>query len=229
MKVGVVVPVYNVLRYIEMCLTSLNAQTYPVSVYVVDDASTDGTREFLRARPHLYTDMASHTERVGWPCSLNNAATLAIDGGCDAVFTMNADDFLRLDCIEKCVEFIKDYDWVVVYAQQVGAENVVQISKENATLEDFKRYPPLVNYALIPSHIWQQVGGYSTDITLPNSYGYKEDWEFWIKIFKANYTNYAVVKEPVYYYVMHDGQLHESGLNRTEEARQVILKKHNLL
>lgn len=226
MKVGVVIPAYNVLRYVEMCLTSLNAQTYPVSIYIAEDGSNDGTREFLRARPHLYDSMTVHAERIGWPKTLNDAAVLAIADGCEAIFTMNADDFLRLDCIEKAVEALQGHDWVVVYAQQIGGENVVQASKEDATLEDFKAYPPLVNYALIPIAIWQQIGGYPTDVSLPGSYGYKEDWSFWIEVFKAGFTNYSVVKEPVYYYVMHDGQLHEAGEPRIEEVRKLITEKY---
>lgn len=199
-----------------------------MEVYICDDASTDGTRAFLVDRPTWYTDICTHTERAGWPQSLNDAAQIAIKDGCDLLFTMNADDFLRLDCIEKSVEAIKDHDWVVVYAQQVGAANVIQASKEGATLEDFKIYPPLVNYALIPSALWQRVDGYPTDISLPNSYGYKEDWGFWIKVFQSGHTNYAVVKEPVYYYLMHPGQLHESGLDRHEEAKRIILERYGL-
>ena len=42
-KISVVVPVYNVEAYVEKCLASLAAQTYPnMEVIVVDDASADG-------------------------------------------------------------------------------------------------------------------------------------------------------------------------------------------
>lgn len=42
-KISVVVPVYNVEAYVEKCLASLAAQTYPnMEFIVVDDASTDG-------------------------------------------------------------------------------------------------------------------------------------------------------------------------------------------
>lgn len=211
-----------------MCLTSLRAQTYPVYIYLCDDGSTDGTREFLEVRPTWWDEIAIHQERKGWAPALNSAAVLAALDGCEAIFTMNSDDMLRLDCIEKAVEALEGHDWVVCNAQQVGGENVVQANKEGATLEDFKVYPPLTNYALIPTDIWEAVGGYPTDITLPDSYGYKEDWAFWIEVFKAGFTNYAVVTEPVYYYVMHAGQLHEAGLDRTEEARKLIMEKHNV-
>ena len=43
-QISVIVPVYNVEEYVEKCLASVAAQTYPViEVLVVDDASTDGS------------------------------------------------------------------------------------------------------------------------------------------------------------------------------------------
>lgn len=227
-KVGVCIPAHNAKKYIEMCLTSLKAQTYPVSIYIVDDASDDGLYGFLSDRPEWYTEIYANSHREGWPISLNRAVIAALDDGCDAVFLMNADDFLRLDCIEKAVEAIQHHDWVVCNAQQVGGENVVQACKLNATLEDFKGYPPITNYMLIPSGIWQEVGGYPTDVTMPGNWGYKEDWAFDIELFQHGYTNYAVVEEPVYYYVMHEDQLHEPGELRHAEAKKLIMDKYGL-
>lgn len=228
-KIGIVVPVYNALPHIERCLTTLDAQTYPVQVYVVDDASDDGTLQFLIDRPHLYTKLEHTVERSGWPKTLNQAASAAMLDGCDAIFTMNADDFLRLDCIAECVNKLAEgYDWVVCNAQQIGGENVVQVAREGATLEDLKDSAPLTNYALIPMSVWSAVGGYPTDVSLPGSWGYKEDHAFVISTLIAGLGNYGVVNEPVYYYVMHEGQLHESGVPRHEEAMELIRRKYGL-
>ncbi len=42
-RISVIVPVYNVEAYVEKCLASLAAQTYPnMEIILVDDASTDG-------------------------------------------------------------------------------------------------------------------------------------------------------------------------------------------
>lgn len=42
--ISVIVPVYNVEPYVDRCLISLRAQTYPnIEILVVDDASTDGS------------------------------------------------------------------------------------------------------------------------------------------------------------------------------------------
>lgn len=231
LRVGVAIPAHNVLRLIERCLTSLRAQTYPVDIYVVDDGSDDGTPEFLVDRPNWYTQLKLLPQRRGWPPTLNRAAEMAFRDHCDAVFLMNADDFLRLDCIERCVQAIDGHDWTVVYGQQIGEENVVQIPLRELPLrrEDFYGWHcPLPNEGLIRREVWEAVGGYSTDVTMPNSFGFKEDWDFWLKVWEAGFTNGNVVREPVYYYVMHEGQLHREGLPRHAEARKLILDKHRV-
>ncbi len=226
MKVGVLIPAYNVKPFIETCLTTINAQTYPCSAYVVDDCSTDGTYEFLRDRPGWYRRLGRNAERLGWPKTLNAAGRLALADGCDAVFTMNADDFLRLDCIEQCVRLLTRHDWVVANAQQVGGENVVQACSEHATLADFAIWPPITNYALIPSSIWAETGGYASDVTVPGSYGAAEDWDFWVRVFKAGYTDYGVVTDPTFYYRMRPGQLHEGRAQIHEAGRALLYAKH---
>ena len=45
-KVVVIVPVYNVKRYLEQCIRSLKIQDYDhFEVILVDDGSTDGSGE----------------------------------------------------------------------------------------------------------------------------------------------------------------------------------------
>ena len=54
MDVTIVIPVFNQLHYTRQCLESLNAAGYPdAMIVVVNNASTDGTAEFLATRPAL--------------------------------------------------------------------------------------------------------------------------------------------------------------------------------
>lgn len=56
MKVSVVVTVYNLARYVEATLASVFAQSHhDVEIIVVDDASTDGSVELLRAHEDRIT------------------------------------------------------------------------------------------------------------------------------------------------------------------------------
>ena len=47
-KISVIVPAYNVEKYLRRCLDSLVYQTYPhLEILVIDDGSTDGTRGII--------------------------------------------------------------------------------------------------------------------------------------------------------------------------------------
>ena len=53
-KVSVIIPVYNDKRGIKKCLKSLLEQNYNKELYeiiIVDNGSTDGTKEFLKKSP----------------------------------------------------------------------------------------------------------------------------------------------------------------------------------
>ena len=50
--VSVIIPTYNGLRFLAVCLDALRAQTYPrhaTEIILVDDASTDGSVAFVQA------------------------------------------------------------------------------------------------------------------------------------------------------------------------------------
>lgn len=50
MKVSIIIPTFNQLEFTKLCLNSIVKNTWDIEheVVVVDNASTDGTREFLR-------------------------------------------------------------------------------------------------------------------------------------------------------------------------------------
>lgn len=225
MRVGIALPARNVLPYIETCLTSINAQTWPCAAYIVDDASDDGTTKFLAARPTWWRRHIVHTGQRGWPWSLNEAAAAAIDDGCNAVMVMNADDWLTGDAIERLVRALQNADAAVPYCQQVGGDNVVQASAAHVTLADFTDHTPIVAHALIRTEAWQQLGGYHHDVNLPGlDAGYNE-WDWWIRFHKAGLLH-AVAPLPLVYYRMHDTQLHRATTARHAEAVALIRAKH---
>lgn len=225
MKVGVAVPTYNVKAFVENCLTTIRDQTYDnVFAYICDDRSDDGTYEFLRDRPQLYRNLTQNATHLGWPETLNGAANLAIADACDAIFVMASDDWLRLDCIARCVEILqKAMSFAVCTTQTIGELDVVQVSRGRAQMRDFAEWPPIVNQALVHVTPWKAVHGYSTDVRLPGlPNGFMEDWDFWLKIFQAGFGYYEVVRDPVYYVRMHPGQLHkQAGLTGQERDGRV--------
>ena len=49
-EVTVIIPNYNGIEYLEDCLDSLEKQTMQPDIVVVDNASTDGSKEFFSRR-----------------------------------------------------------------------------------------------------------------------------------------------------------------------------------
>ena len=48
-KVSIIIPIYNVEKYIDECITSVAAQYYTdYEIIAVDDASTDGSAAILK-------------------------------------------------------------------------------------------------------------------------------------------------------------------------------------
>ncbi len=66
MKVSVVIPVFNEFQFIEKVLLTVKG-CYPLDkeIIVVDDFSTDGTREFLINNKHLYSKLVLHEKNYG--------------------------------------------------------------------------------------------------------------------------------------------------------------------
>lgn len=243
MKVGVIVPVRDAMAWIEALVETVRAQTWRgpgrrVGLYLADDWSTDGLWEFLQARPSWWDRYDLTPARLGWAGALNHAADMAIGDGCDAVMTCSADDFLRVDAVEACVETLRagvdgmPAGFCIATSREVGGSNVVQRSREGAVLADFGRWPPVTDKALIPVGLWRRVGGYSTDCTPSGTFGSAEDWEFWIKVWKALVgpsrfpPAYRCTADPVYYWRVHPGQLSHGRPETHAAALDMIMAKH---
>ncbi len=95
-KISVVVPAYNTGRWITRCLDSLGSQTYPnLEAIVVNDGSTDDTREILEAyaRDHSWVKVI-HQENAGVTAARLRGVAEA-DGGW--IGFMDADDEVEPD------------------------------------------------------------------------------------------------------------------------------------
>ena len=98
-KVSVIVPVYNVEKYIDTSLTSICGQTYPdLEILLIDDGSTDASMEKCRewakkdARIQVH-----HQENAGASAARNKGIELATG---KYLLFMDADDWIEKNMIE---------------------------------------------------------------------------------------------------------------------------------
>lgn len=113
-KVAIIITTYNRLnllkRTLESLHKSLNKDKNDVTVFVMDDGSTDGTVEFLRSftPPHplrFEYQFMSHEENMGLRASLNDALKLILTGDFDYI-SYNQDDVeFREGWLQECIDW----------------------------------------------------------------------------------------------------------------------------
>jgi GT2 family glycosyltransferase len=85
------------------CLASLARGTYPAHhVIVLDNASTDGSAEAIRAE-FPAVEVVALEENLGYAGNNNVGIRLALDRGAAWIFVLNEDTVLAPDCIERLV------------------------------------------------------------------------------------------------------------------------------
>lgn len=110
--VSVIVPTYQGLHHLERLLPSLEGQSLPHAVIVVDNASTDGTREFLRERwPGI--EVVSFSENLGFGKAANAGVAAA---GSAVVVLLNNDIVCTPTFLERLVAVLDPAQGVVMAA-----------------------------------------------------------------------------------------------------------------
>ena len=115
MKLSIIVPVYNVEKYLEECVDSLLNQTLQdLEIFLVDDGSTDSSGEIADRYAREYPDKV-HTLHLnnGGQGRARNAALPMASG--DYVGFVDSDDWIERDMYEKLLD----------RAEKTGADVVV--------------------------------------------------------------------------------------------------------
>lgn len=106
-KVSIVVPVYNVEKYLNQCVDSVLAQTYKnIEVILVDDGATDSS-------PALCDEYAEKDSRVKVVHKKNGGLSSAREAGINNVcgsyvLIVDGDDWIDVDTIRSCVEVVNE-------------------------------------------------------------------------------------------------------------------------
>ena len=100
LRFSVLTPTYQNLRFLPDALDSTSAQSPPVEHVVVDGASTDGTRDFLKRRGGAGLKWISEPDR-GQSDALNKAIHLSSG---DIIGWLNADEWY----LPGTIEFVRD-------------------------------------------------------------------------------------------------------------------------
>jgi len=112
--VTIIIPVYNVEKYLQRCIDSLRAQTYEnTEMIFVDDGSTDSSYQILQKAAEMDPRIRLFSQKNAGPSAARN---LGMDN-CTGEYIMfcDSDDTVEPTWTEKMVEAIREYPdaWVV--------------------------------------------------------------------------------------------------------------------
>ena len=103
--VSIIIPVYNVEKYVEQCILSLLNQTYSnIEIIAVNDGSKDES-------PQKILDLAKKDKRIKLLNQENKGVSAARNNGLnsangDFIIFVDADDYLKEDFVEYMLKLI---------------------------------------------------------------------------------------------------------------------------
>ena len=119
-NISVIIPCYNVEKYIDRCLTSVTKQTIgmdSLEIICIDDASTDGTWEKLQKWYEQYPEhiLALHLEKNSRQGTARNIGLEYATA--PWISYIDSDDWVELDYLEKLYNITTQRDCDVVMCQ----------------------------------------------------------------------------------------------------------------
>ena len=127
--VSILVPVYNVEKYVERCARSIFEQTYENLEYIfVDDCTPDNSIAILEQVLAEYPDRASvvriikHNQNEGIAITRNTAISNAKG---DFVFFVDSDDYIEVDAIEVLVNLQQETNADIVTGRRYLNEDII--------------------------------------------------------------------------------------------------------
>ena len=190
--ISIVIPTYNNLKYLELCLKSLkNNSFYKHEIIIHINEGSDGTLEFIKKQGYKYTISESN---IGLCSAINKAAKLVSNkyilySHDDMYFCPDWDRVLM-----KEVKIIK-HDKFYFSGTMIEAYSGHIRFNFGETLEDFKEYELLSKYKsinfydhqgthfaphLVSTNLWNKVGGFSEEFNP----GIGSDPDFNMKLWK---------------------------------------------
>lgn len=204
MKISVIVPVYNVEKYIKKCLDSLVNQTLNgVEIIVVNDGSPDNSQKIIDEYAKKYKNVKSYIKENGGLSDARNYGIKKATG--EYISFVDSDDYIRNDMLEIMYNYAIKEDLDVVVCDSInvydnGSEILIK-SNNNYSDNDVRNYiisPPMACTRLFKKTIFDKIQ-FKKNI-------YYEDLEMTPKV--VNITDkIGFVSEGLYYYVQRDGSI----------------------
>lgn len=227
LKVSVISPCYNHGRYLREMIDSVLSQTLQCfELIIVDDGSTDGTRDILDRLRHEKLRVI-HTAHSG-PSAARNTAIAAARA--PIILNLDADDRIAPALLEKACGLFDNPEIGIVNSEvRFFGARTGRFELPPYSLSAMLANNVIHSTAFFRKEDWQKSGGYSDDLI----YGL-EDYDFWLSLIELGKKVYRIPEELIFYRTYRKtGDCRSGRLKRNRRkimhARLTIFRRHERL
>lgn len=216
-KVSIIVPVYNVEKYIERCLNSLVNQTLKdIEIIIVNDGSADGSKGIIQKYLNKYKNIVYLEKENGGLSSARNYGIPYAKG--EYIGFVDSDDYVELTMYEKMYnkaieeksDMVEcDFIWEYPNKKREDIGKIYSSKKEAIVEARVVAWNKIIKKDIIEK----------TKITFPEGLRY-EDIEFFYKIVPY-LDKISFVKETLVHYVQRESSIANTQNERTGEIFKI--------
>lgn len=234
--VSIIIPIYNVEKFIIKCLESVYIQTYKnIEVILVDDCSPDESikvvEDYLKNKENYYTtSIIRHKENKGLSESRNTGTDNA-NG--DYIYYLDSDDWISDNCIELLLKSTINFNSDVViggticYLEKEKVEkdifplsNTKEFLEHNEVFEGFTKYQWPV---IAPNKLYKK--SFLIENNLSFETGLLAEDELWVFEWAQVAERVSFVNENTYYYLQRDNSIISTKTKKNFEDLFFILNR----
>ena len=225
--VSIYITNYNYGSYIKEAIESVLNQSFKdIELIIIDDGSTDNSREIIESYAHLNNTRIIFQKNKGLNVTNNIAMRLAHG---KYLVRLDADDYFSEDAIEKmCLKLESDSQLGLVFPDYYLIDtlgDVIAKEQRHAFDKDVSLLDQPAHGActMIRRSFLEKLGGYN------ESFSCQDGYDLWIR-FTAKYK-VANINEPLFYYRQHNSNLTKNEdriLNTRAEIKESFVTKENI-
>ena len=223
MRFSVIIPVYNVEKFLKKCLDSVFKQTYSdYEILAVNDGSTDSSKNILENYQKICSKLkVINQENKGLGGARNTGIKNA--SGEFLVF-LDSDDYISFNMLEKIDMYLRKYqlDILAFDCNMVDLQgNILDCATIKKYSEKYTKLTPKQFLLLEPTSctkVYRRILYTEHKITFPERLWYED----FATVFKLApfVDNVGYLKEALYFYVQQDSSItHSTNIKRMMEIK----------
>ncbi|HFU4233396.1 TPA: glycosyltransferase family 2 protein [Streptococcus suis] len=225
--VTIVVPIYNVAKYLEKCLLSIIGQTYTkLQIILVNDGSTDSSLQICKTFEKKDCRVEIIDKKNG---GLSDARNTGIDyARGEYILLVDSDDYISPKTVETCLQAIEITNSDIVEFQAVKVSESTKFIFEDTGFEKLEIYGHSEAVAKCLSYdnkivAWNKLYKKNLFEEIRYPIGKLHEDEFTTPYIVDKVTNYCKISAVLYAYVQREGSIMNDSFN---DNRLVIIDAH---